>query len=159
MSKEMLDTAPNAPTISESAMQYLEVGKLAVQLAAFIRNLGYSAKAHIDGNYDVVCPLVAKDAGLGEIGRMGLLMTPNLGPRVRIAVVTTSLELIPSKKEDKNSVIDFCIKCKKCATTCPAQAISFTDRTKINDVLRWQINQESCFTYWTKTGTDCGKCI
>ncbi|MFQ6103859.1 MAG: hypothetical protein ACE5OP_06150 [Candidatus Glassbacteria bacterium] len=52
-----------------------------------IRNLGYPARTHIDGNYRVVCPLVARDAGIGEIGRMGLLMTPRLGPRVRIAVV------------------------------------------------------------------------
>ncbi len=159
MSKEMTDTAPAAPTVTESARQYLEVGKLAVQLAAFIRNTGYSARAHIDGNYEVVCPLVAKDAGLGEIGRMGLLMTPELGPRVRIAVVTTSLEMIPDNPFQENSVLDFCIQCKKCAVTCPSQAISFSDREKINDVIRWQINQEACYTYWTKSGTDCSKCL
>ena len=48
-----------------------------------------TARAHIDGNYQVIAPLVARDAGLGTIGRMGLLMTPELGPRVRLAVVTT----------------------------------------------------------------------
>ncbi|MCF6184821.1 MAG: 4Fe-4S dicluster domain-containing protein [Bacteroidales bacterium] len=159
MSKKMTDTAPAAPTVTESARQYLEVGKLAVQLAAFIRNTGYSARAHIDGNYEVICPLVAKDAGLGEIGRMGLLMTPELGPRVRIAVVTTSLEMIPDNQFQENSVIDFCIQCKKCAVTCPSQAISFSDREKINEVIRWQINQEACYTYWTKSGTDCSKCL
>jgi len=159
MAKEMTDTAPAAPTVIESARQYLEVGKLAVQLAAFIRNMGYSARAHIDGNYEVVCPLVAKDAGLGEIGRMGLLMTPGLGPRVRIAVVTTSLKMVTDNPFQENSVIDFCIICKKCAYTCPSQAISFFDREKINDVIRWQINQEACYTYWTKSGTDCSKCL
>ncbi len=159
MNKFMTDTAPDAPTVTESARQYSEAGKIAVQIAAFIRNTGYSAKAHIDGNYEVVCPLVAKDAGLGEIGRMGLLMTPELGPRVRIAVVTTSLELIPDKPFNESSVIDFCIQCKKCALTCPSQAISFTDREKINGIVRWQINQEACFTFWTKSGTDCSKCL
>lgn len=66
-----------------------------MQLAEFMRSIGYPARAHIDGSYRVVCPLVARDAGLGEIGRMGLLMTPELGPRVRIAVVTTDLPLVP----------------------------------------------------------------
>ncbi|MCD6556543.1 MAG: 4Fe-4S dicluster domain-containing protein [Bacteroidales bacterium] len=159
MDKQMTDTAPAASTVTESARQYLEAGKIAVQIAAFIRNTGYSAKAHIDGNYEVVCPLVAKDAGLGEIGRMGLLMTPNLGPRVRIAVVTTSLELISDKSFNESSVIDFCIQCKKCAATCPSQAISFSDREEIKGVVRWKINQEACFTFWTKTGTDCSKCL
>ena len=74
----------------ESSEQYLRSGVLALKLAAYIREMGYEATAHIDGNYEVICPLVAVDAGLGVIGRMGLLMTPDLGPRVRISVVTTN---------------------------------------------------------------------
>ena len=94
MDKEMVASAPSGTIVMESGQQYLESGKIAVQLAKFIRNIGYEARAHIDGNYEVVCPLVARDAGLGEMGRMGLLMTPKLGPRVRIAVVTTNLPVI-----------------------------------------------------------------
>jgi len=90
----MVNSGPLAPIIMESSQKYLDSGSIAVQLAAFIRNLGYPALAHIDGNYQVVCPLVARDAGLGDIGRMGLLMTPKLGPRVRIGVVTTDLPLL-----------------------------------------------------------------
>lgn len=159
MSKEMVAAAPNASIVMESGQQYLESGKIAIQLANFIRNIGYAARAHIDGNYEVVCPLVARDAGLGEIGRMGLLMTKNLGPRVRIAVVTTDLPLNLDKPIHDFSMIDFCIKCKKCAENCPSQAISFTDREDIDGVLRWQINQEACFSLWTTLGTDCGRCI
>ena len=85
--------APEAPVVAESARQYVESARIAVQLAAVIRALGYPARAHIDGNYRVIAPLVARDAGLGEIGRMGLLMTPRLGPRVRLGVVTTDLPL------------------------------------------------------------------
>ena len=71
MDKTLLDQAPHGPTVMESAQQYLNAGAIAVQLAEFLRHLGYSARAHIDGSYRVVCPLVARDAGLGEIGRMG----------------------------------------------------------------------------------------
>ncbi len=159
MDHEMMQSAPKASAIMESAQQYLESGRIAVQLAHFIRKLGYEARAHIDGNYEVVCPLVARDSGLGEIGRMGLLMTPKLGPRVRIAVVTTNLPLITDEVQNDYSVIDFCTKCKKCADACPSQAISFTNQKEIDGVERWQINQEACFTYWTSIGTDCGRCI
>ncbi len=93
MDKDMVSAAPSGSIVMESGQQYLESGRVAIQLGKFIRNIGYEARAHIDGNYEVVCPLVARDAGLGEIGRMGLLMTPKLGPRVRIAVVTTNLPL------------------------------------------------------------------
>jgi reductive dehalogenase len=159
MSQEMIDAAPSASVIMESAQQYLDAGRIAIQIAKFIQNLGWDARAHIDGNYKVVCPLVARDAGFGEIGRMGLLMTPQLGPRVRIAVVTSNIPLEISSRKEDFSVTHFCEICKKCAEVCPSKAISFNKRELINGSFRWQINSESCFTYWCILGTDCGRCM
>jgi ferredoxin len=159
MDKVMIDRAPLGPTVMESAQQYVEAGVVAVQLADFIRRLGYRARAHIDGNYRVVCPLVARDAGLGEIGRMGLLMTPNLGPRVRLGVVTTDIPLAVDQCRPDGTVIDFCTRCKKCADACPSDAIPIGEREELDGVRRWQINQEACFTFWCKVGTDCARCV
>ncbi len=159
MDSDMIAAAPEGPTVMESAFQYLNAGNIAVQLSYFIKELGYDSLAHIDGKYKLVCPLVAKDAGLGEIGRMGLLMTPKYGPRVRIGVVTTDIPLVIDKASFEPSVLDFCSICKKCADACPAKAISWNDRELINEDLRWQINQEKCFKYWASCGTDCGRCL
>jgi ferredoxin len=159
MDKEMVDSAPLGPTAMESAHQYVDSGIIALQLAHFIRGLGYPARAHIDGNYRVVCPLVARDAGLGELGRMGLLMTPELGPRVRLGVVTTDLPLVADTALREPSVIDFCTHCKKCAEACPSSAISFADKEEVDGVLRWQIDSEACFIFWCKIGTDCARCM
>ncbi|MDY6867166.1 MAG: reductive dehalogenase domain-containing protein [Chloroflexota bacterium] len=160
MAHDMLNAAPKLPTVAESAKQYVEAAKIAVTLAAAIREMGYPARAHIDGNYRVIAPLVAKDAGLGEIGRMGLLMTPRPGPRVRLGVVTTDLPLIADPPTQDASVIDFCSICEKCADVCPAGAIPHGDRQKYEDgTSRWKINPERCYTYWTKIGTDCGRCM
>ena len=124
-----------------------------------IRGLGYPARAHIDGNYRVVAPLVARDAGLGEIGRMGLLMTPELGPRVRLGVVTTDLRLVPDPRREDPSALDFCRVCKKCAENCPSRSIPLGDREAIDGALRWRIDADTCFRYWNLTGTDCGRCM
>ncbi|MFC2123578.1 4Fe-4S dicluster domain-containing protein [Bacteroidota bacterium] len=159
MEGEMVGAAPKASIVMESARQYLNAGKIATQIAEDIRELGYNARAHIDGNYQVVCPLVARDAGLGEIGRMGLLMTPDLGPRVRIGVVTTDMELVPDEYFKQNSVIDFCRMCNKCADCCPGNSIPYGDPVIVYGIKRWKINSESCFTFWCKAGTDCGRCM
>jgi reductive dehalogenase len=159
MDPDLVATAPYAPTGMESARQYVESARVAVQLANFIRSLGYPARAHIDGNYRVVAPLVARDAGLGEIGRMGLLMTPALGPRVRLGVVTTDLPLIPDGRGEDRSVLDFCGICSKCADCCPPHAIPQGGRVEIDGALRWRINDAICYRYWNAVGTDCARCM
>ena len=159
MDHAMVGTAPAASTLLESARQYASAAQIAIQLANFVRSQGYPARAHIDGNYRVIAPLVARDAGLGEIGRMGLLMTPALGPRVRLGVVTTDLPLIPDPPADDTSVLDFCQACVKCAETCPVRAIPFGNRQEIDGALRWCIKDDVCFRYWNVTGTDCARCM
>ncbi len=151
--------APAAPAIVESAHQYVESAKIAVQLASTIRRCGWNARAHIDGNYRVIAPLVARDAGLGEIGRMGLLMTPGLGPRVRLGIVTTDVPLVADSPGDDRSVLDFCSICRKCADTCPVGAIPGGERQPIDEGLRWAIDPDTCFRYWNVIGTDCGRCM
>ena len=159
MDFHMVGSSPYPPTTMETGKQYVEAARIAVQLAAAIRYLGYSARAHIDGNYRVIAPLVAQDAGLGDLGRMGLLMTPQQGPRVRIGVVTTDVDLVVGHRQPDMSVIDFCSVCKKCAQNCPSKSIPKGERETIDGALRWKINADNCFLYWNVVGTDCAKCM
>lgn len=159
MSRRMMQSAPWGTSVMESSEQYLRSGVLALKLAAWIRKLGYDATAHIDGHYEVICPLVAVDAGLGTIGRMGLLMTPDLGPRVRISVVTTNMPLSVNGPLQDGSTLHFCHHCKKCARLCPAAAIPSGPREQTDGALRWLISSENCYHFWTTSGTDCGRCI
>ena len=159
MDRQLVGTAPAAPTLLESARQYANAAAIAVQLGNLIRSMGYRARAHINGNYQVVAALVARDAGLGEIGRMGLLITSGLGPRVRLGVVTTDLPMLTDHPGYDPSVLDFCQICQKCAENCPVRAIPIGDRAEIEGALRWRIDQELCYRYWCVTGTDCARCI
>ena len=151
--------APEAPVVAESARQYVESAKIAIHLASVIRDQGWPARAHVDGNYRVIAPLVARAAGLGELGRMGLLMTPRFGPRVRIGIVTTDLPLVPDPPGDDLTVLDFCAICSKCADNCPVGAIPGGDRTVMGHGRRWKINDETCYRYWNAVGTDCATCM
>ena len=72
----------------------------------------------------------AVEAGLGEIGINGLLITPQFGPRVRLGSVLTTARLKPDKKF-KGRLCDR-EKCRRCIEACPAGAISENgwDRSK-----------------------------
>ncbi len=112
---------------------------------------------------------LAIDAGLGQYGRHGLLITKQFGPRVRIAKILTDMPLIPDKPNFDfcRAVVRFCEACKKCAEHCPSQSISY-DRgrtwqgeTKSNNpgIRKWYINPETCYGFWVENGSDCSNCI
>ncbi len=158
MDRDFINRAPQLEQTVETTRGYLNAGMTGMVLSYFLREIGYEARNHMDGNYLLVAPLVARDAGLGEIGRMGILMTKPYGPRVRLGVVTTNLELIPDEPEPFG-IVEFCEICNKCALTCPGKAIPSGPRGEIEGVRRWQIDQEKCYRVWRNIGTDCGVCL
>jgi len=142
---------------------YSQMAFTAGLLAQFIRGLGFQA---IPSGNDTACSIpIAIDAGLGEIARNGLLITPKYGPRVRLAKVLTDLPLAPDRPIEFG-VRDFCIGCEKCAKKCPSKSIMFgppspephniSNRPGVNV---WHINAETCLQFWADNGCDCANCI
>jgi len=158
MSAEMISQAPDSAATTETAFEYFEVGKIAMILTRYINLLGYQARAHVDGNYRVMCVPIAADAGLGELGRIGLLLTPRFGPRIRLAIVTTDLPLQPDPPICFG-VQHFCEICKKCATNCPSGSIEKEGKADFCGVEKWQNRQDTCYRFWRTQGTDCSICI
>jgi reductive dehalogenase len=132
-------------------------------LAQFITNLGYEAVAAM--NDTALNIPMAIQAGLGEYGRNGLLITPEYGPNVRIAKVFTDMELVPDQPIEFG-VQAFCGICQKCADACPVRAIpqgepkreapNFSSWGRIK---KWTVNAEKCFRFWVGMNTDCAICI
>jgi epoxyqueuosine reductase len=155
--------SPTSPASAATGLGYSKMAFIAGLLAQYIRGLGYKAIAC--GN-DTACSIpIAIDAGLGELARNGLLITPTYGPRVRLAKVLTDLPLIPDKPIEFG-VWDFCMTCEKCAQKCPSQSIMHGQPTeRPNNIsnreglLRWPINAETCLAFWAANGTDCSNCI
>ena len=116
-------TSPALPSAMATGNGYSRMAFTQACLAEFIRNLGYQAIP--SGNDTALSVPLAVDAGLGQFSRMGLLITPEFGPRVRLAKVLTDMPLIPDKLDVgfNQSVIRFCKTCKKCAKYFPSQSI------------------------------------
>lgn len=153
------------PTYGTSYDAYSKLRFIAGKLEVFIKELGYSARSHVPPtSYEIAMPPLAIDAGLGEQGRHGVLITPELGANTRLAAVTTDMPLEPDKPIDIG-IKEFCSKCKICAEECPGGAISFSDspETVIRGYKRWNINQDKCFTIWNSVATShargCRVCL
>jgi reductive dehalogenase len=141
----------------EVGQVYASSALVAVQVAAYIRALGWPARAHHMRNYGVLVVPVAVDAGLGELGRCGYLLHPRLGANLRLACVTADLPLALDPPVNLG-VQDFCAKCVKCATACPSRAIPEGDKVVVRGVRKWQIDPVKCLLYWGQLGSACSIC-
>lgn len=136
---------------------YAKSALASVQLARFIRELGYPARAHHLRNYGIMVVPAAVDCGLGELGRCGFLITKKFGANTRIACVTTDLPLFPDEPANLG-IQDFCSKCLKCAKACPAGAITKGDKVAVRGVSKWELSREKCFLYWGTKSHSCAIC-
>jgi ferredoxin len=145
----------------EGALSYNKAAVVACQLAAYIRELGYPALAHHEREELVLQIPIAVEAGNGELGRMGMLMTRDWGPRVRISTVTTDLPLVADEPVDL-AVQQVCATCSKCARVCPSQAIPRGEQVVVRGVLKWAIDPRKCLGFWGRDKSrwdDCSSCI
>ncbi|MFC1532277.1 reductive dehalogenase [Thermodesulfobacteriota bacterium] len=148
---------------SMSFVAYSTSAFIAHILADYIRRLGYPARAHHSGYYQVVVPPILLWAGIGEMCRAGeMVLNPFIGNRFKAAVVTTDLPLATDKPIDFG-LQDFCSKCEKCARYCPSGSIPFgKDATTIhNGYQKWDNDVEKCSKQrvGNKVGSSCGVCI
>jgi reductive dehalogenase len=153
--------APGWIDNAEVGLGYLNAARVAVALAAYIRELGYPARAHFFINEWVQHVPIAEAAGLGELGRLGILITRKYGPRLRLSTVTTDLPLAVDSAVDLGAV-EFCEICGKCAKNCPSQAIPHEDKTVVRGVQKWQLDDRACQRFWVSNPerwNDCARCI
>jgi len=83
--------------------------------------------------------------GLGEIGYSKMLLTPEFGPRVRVGIIITELELEPDPIMEPGTL---CNRCMACVRECPGGCIP-ADRTVKDNVggydLEWaDVDMEKC---------------
>jgi epoxyqueuosine reductase len=164
MDADGIATSPAVPAAAATGAGYSRMSFTLACLGEFIRNLGYEAIQC--GNDTALSIPLAIDAGLGELGRNGLLITPQYGPRVRLCKIFTNLPLDPDRPI-KFGVQDFCRKCRLCARNCTAGAISMEKEPSFEAVcrsnnpgaLKWYVNVELCYQFWCLNGVDCSTCI
>ncbi|MDP6156707.1 MAG: reductive dehalogenase [Candidatus Thermoplasmatota archaeon] len=159
-----ISTSPAFTACAETAIGYSRMATCVGSTAEFIRSLGYNAIPM--GNDTALSIPMAIDAGLGEMGRNGLLITKKYGSCIRLCKIFTDMPL-KADKPIRIGVAKFCRKCKKCAEACVAGAIrsdmepSYEISCPSNNpgIMRWAVDQDKCYRFWIKNGGDCSNCI
>ncbi|NHJ86605.1 MAG: reductive dehalogenase [Asgard group archaeon] len=164
MDADTMSTSPSMTQGFASGMGYSQMAFIVSSLAEFIRKLGYRAIPM--GNDTALSIPIAVEAGLGQVGRNGLLTTREFGARVRLCKVFTDMPLQFDERVDFG-LTEYCLKCKRCAEACENEAISFDDdpsykthtKSNMKGVYRWTVNVDKCYDFWVDNGGECSTCI
>jgi epoxyqueuosine reductase QueG len=147
---------PRPETNVEYIRVYELLSRLGVDLAQWIRDRGYPARAHTLRDEQLAMLPHAYTAGLGELGKHGSLINRELGCAFRLGVVTTELALaVDSPREE--GIQDFCRSCRMCVSYCPGDAIS-DEMDIVRDTERWIVDTEKCAPYFSHHFS-CAVCL
>jgi epoxyqueuosine reductase len=152
--------APSMNDLLDAETNYLnsELNEAAYDFAKSCRSLGLkalvlpAADCPMDNRFlDAVFSYrhAGQAAGLGKMGWHSLLITPDFGTRVRIAVCLTQAELEPTKTE-------FTLRCESCGIcldNCPAGALAIPKSEQ-----QYAFNKLACNTYRSTSG-GCAECM
>jgi ferredoxin len=119
---EPTQTAPSIEAEGPHFGVYRIMGAVALDLADYIRSLGYHAQVHSpNDNSGAYIPMFV-EAGLGQLGANGQLLSPHFGSRARLMIISTDAKVTYDEPIDYG-MHTFCNTCQICVNRCPGRAL------------------------------------
>ena len=153
--RDAMEQVPQDEAGLEVVRTYRRSSRYANRLAAYIRSLGWRAEAFAVGR-DILMIPPALQAGLGELGKHGSMISREFGANFRLTLVLTDLPLAMDRPVDIG-VQDVCATCRACTRACPPGAIS-DDKALVRGVEKWYVDFDKCAWYFTRT-LGCSICV
>jgi ferredoxin len=133
----------------------LDVDNRAMNLSGFLRSKGYRARCQGHSMHGMALHF-GVEAGLGQMGLNGQLLTPFAGSRTTFTLIDTNAPLEFDKPRDYG-ILGICDRCKACIRRCPARAIPGR-RTMQRGVEKSKVNTSRCAPV-TALADGCAICV
>ena len=119
---EPTQTIPSIDAEIVHSSTYRTEGAAGLELGKYINELGYHSQVHSpNDNTGPYIPMFVA-AGLGQLGACGYLLTPHVGSRCRLMMITTDANVSYDKPVDYG-IHAFCQVCQVCVNRCPGRAL------------------------------------
>ena len=143
MKWEKIKTAPSVLCGIEAFRVYKELGDITIELTDYLKELGYKSEAHHPFGGKLLFTYHAVAANLGIMGRNGLIITPEFGPRQRWSIISTDADIPETLKRDFSEMKKFCETCGACIRSCGGGA-AYEDPIKKDGGIITHIERSKC---------------
>ena len=143
MKWDKIKTAPGATCEIEVFRVYKVLGDVTIQLTEYLKEQGYKCEAHHPFGGKLLYGPHVVTANLGILGRNGLIITPEFGPRQRWSIITTDAEIPISPKRDFNELEEYCKSCGICVKNCKGGAV-YEDPIQKGSGITTHIERSKC---------------
>ncbi len=159
MDKARIDTAPSNAAGVAVHETYDRLGQVSNKIARYLRDKGFSAHAGHPLNGLALYPPLAEVTHLGGRGMHGLLITPEMGPTVRLAAVFTSIENLPLPQGHNPHawVTESCDHCRHRVREGPLDAI-YTEPIEHQDGRLTCVSDQRCLPFFA-INDGCSICV
>ena len=152
---EATQTIPSLRAEREAIRTYEGMVERAVPLARLLHSKGF--RADVGGPTGPSVSIhYAVQAGLGQLGLNGQLLTPQAGSRCRITLIHTNAQLVHDQPVDYG-INAICDECRACVRRCPPGAIP-QRRAYHRGVLKAKIKSDRCLPVLMQTH-GCAICM
>jgi ferredoxin len=164
MQKDKIDHAPEFEAGKEVMRVYGSLGLVVNDIARWLRKKGIRSQSNHPLGGLVNTPSLAGKAGMGWIGRNGMLITKEYGPRQRIAPVFIEHKYFEfTDNRDHDWIEEYCTMCERCRKECPGEAIYPKSVVRFDnvpgiDTMRTCIDRNKCFPFFAET-LGCSICV
>ncbi|MHA2502905.1 MAG: hypothetical protein ACXAE3_08550 [Candidatus Kariarchaeaceae archaeon] len=153
-----VDQSPSEETYQELVMTYHNLGMAVNKLAKWLRQHNFYAHAIPPASIALDFTKLAESAGLGFHGLNGMLITPERGPRVRVAAIMTTIDNLPLSKDNLHTWIsEYCATCEKCVDNCPGDAVLSTPVVEEGKIIL-NLDQSKCADQYVES-SGCSMCL
>jgi epoxyqueuosine reductase QueG len=154
---EEIRHAPETRAGAEVVRQYGRAGAAAKAVATWLRAQGWEARpvtGPMTGEILMIPPAI--DAGLGQLGKHGSIISAEYGASFRLSAVLTDAPFAPTGPRDLG-VDEFCRSCRICEDACPPEAL-FPEKQTVRGVAKWYVDFDKCLPYFNQH-QGCAICI
>ncbi|MFW9947227.1 MAG: hypothetical protein ACFFDX_10405 [Candidatus Odinarchaeota archaeon] len=152
-----IETAPSARCQIEVFRVYKVLGDTTIELTEFLKEQGYKSEAHHPFGGKLLYGPHVVAAGLGIMGKHGLIITPRFGPRQRWSMITTDADIPESLKRNFDELEEFCKGCSSCVKNCKGGAV-YEEPIKKDTGIFTHIDRSKCIDSLLKYNY-CSYCL